>query len=167
MKTLRVRVVHLHPRYVEGRPENNLAVIEVEDRFSFSDQVIAACLPEKDFAESVLMAGELPAFTTGWKTSSQAAFQDQLTLKKLEYRQLNQCLGTYPNIMTNKMGCTAPPGGADCSMSSGSPVFTMYRDVFFLTGILSQPEGADCNNGYIFQKVSRHLSWLQFVMGSR
>ncbi|KAF6732481.1 Venom prothrombin activator vestarin-D1 [Oryzias melastigma] len=167
VKTLRVRVVHLHPRYVEGRPENNLAVIEVEDRFSFSDQVIAACLPEKDFAESVLMAGELPAFTTGWKTSSQAAFQDQLTLKKLEYRQLNQCLGTYPNIMTNKMGCTAPPGGADCSMSSGSPVFTMYRDVFFLTGILSQPEGADCNNGYIFQKVSRHLSWLQYVMGSR
>ncbi|RVE69512.1 hypothetical protein OJAV_G00078630 [Oryzias javanicus] len=164
-KTLYVKLVHLHPRYVEGRPENNLAVIELRDRIS--NQLINACLPEKDFAENVLMAGELPAFTTGWKTSSQTVFQDQLTLKKLEYRQLNQCLGTYPNIMTNKMGCTAPPGGAGCSMSSGSPVVTMYRDVFFLTGILSQPEGAECSNGYIFQKVSRHLSWLQSFMGSR
>uniref|UniRef100_A0A3P9LBT7 Protein Z, vitamin K-dependent plasma glycoprotein a n=1 Tax=Oryzias latipes TaxID=8090 RepID=A0A3P9LBT7_ORYLA len=166
-KTLYVQVVHLHPRYVEGRPENNLAVIELRDRIIFDNQVIAACLPEKDFAESILMAGELPAFTTGWKTSSQAVFQDQLTLKQLGYRRLNQCLTTYPSIMTNKMGCTAPPGGAECTMSSGSPLLTMYRDVFFLTGILSQPEGAECSNGYVFQKVSRHLGWLQSIMGSR
>uniref|UniRef100_A0A1A8I1M9 Protein Z, vitamin K-dependent plasma glycoprotein a n=1 Tax=Nothobranchius kuhntae TaxID=321403 RepID=A0A1A8I1M9_NOTKU len=167
-QVLYVKIVHVHPRYVEGRPENNLAVIELRDRMTFKNTVVAACLPERDFAESILMSGELPAVITGWARPEQSSsFQGQLTLNHLEYRQLPQCVETYPTLMTNKMGCTAPRANADCSMSSGSPLLTLYREVFFLTGVVTQPEGAVCSKGYIFQKVSRHLSWLQTLMGSR
>lgn len=167
-QTLYVKLIHVHPRYVEGRPENDLAVIELRDQIVFKRNVIAACLPERDFADSVLMAGELPAVVTGWKETKQvSAFQGQLSLNTLAYRRLPECLESYPNVITNKMGCTAPRTNADCTMSSGSPLLTLYRDVFFLTGVVSQPSEADCTKGYIFQKVSRHLDWLQSVMGPR
>uniref|UniRef100_A0A1A7Z7F8 Protein Z, vitamin K-dependent plasma glycoprotein a n=1 Tax=Iconisemion striatum TaxID=60296 RepID=A0A1A7Z7F8_9TELE len=167
-QTLYVKIVHVHPRYVEGRPENNLAVIELRSHITFKSTIIAACLPERDFAESVLMSGALAAAVTGWaKPEQSSGFQGPLTLNHLEYRQLPQCVETYPTLMTNKMGCTAPRANADCTMSSGSPLLTLYREVFFLTGVVTQPEGADCSKGYIFQKVSRHLGWLQTLMGSR
>lgn len=167
-QTLYVKIVHLHPRYVEDRPENDLAVIELRDSIAFKKNVISACLPERDFAESILMSGDLPALVTGWKANTQVSFfQGPLTLNQLEYRNLPQCMETHQNLITNKMGCTAPRANADCTMSSGSPLFTMYRDVVFLTGVVTQPEGADCSKGYIFQKVSRHLGWLRPLMGTR
>ncbi|XP_028455333.1 protein Z, vitamin K-dependent plasma glycoprotein a [Perca flavescens] len=167
-QTLYVKIVHVHPRYVEGRPENDLAVIELRDRIIFKKEVTAACVPEKDFADSVLMMGEFPAIVTGWKEPSQvSAFQGPLSLNQLAYNRLPQCLETHPNLMTNKMGCTTPRTNADCNMSSGSPLLTLYKEVFYLTGVVSQPPGADCNKGYIFQKVSRHLGWLRPLMGSR
>ncbi|XP_022058075.1 protein Z, vitamin K-dependent plasma glycoprotein a [Acanthochromis polyacanthus] len=167
-QTLYVKVVKTHPRWVEGRPDNDLAVIELRDRIVFKREVVAACLPERDFAESILMSGENPAMVTGWKVPEQeSAFSGALSLNQLAYEKLPMCLETHPNLMTNKMGCTAARANADCKMSSGSPLLTLYRDVFFLTGVLSQPPGADCTKGYIFQKVSRHLGWLQPFMGSR
>lgn len=167
-QTLYVKMVKTHPRWVEGRPDNDLAVIELRDRIVFKREVVAACLPERDFAESILMSGENPAVVTGWKVPErESAFQGALSLNQLAYEKLYMCLDTHPNLMTNKMGCTAARAKADCKMSSGSPLLTLYRDVFFLTGVLSQPPGADCTKGYIFQKVSRHLGWLQSFMGSR
>lgn len=165
---LQVRIVHIHPRYVQGRPENDIAMIELRDRIVFQRNVIAACLPERDFAESILMTGDLPAVITGWSDlKGTTAFTGGLTLNQLAYNQLPQCLETHPNLITNKMGCTTPRTNADCSMSSGSPLFTLYREVFFLTGVVSQPQGSECSRGYIFQKVSRHLGWLQSLMSTR
>uniref|UniRef100_A0A3Q3GI24 Protein Z, vitamin K-dependent plasma glycoprotein a n=1 Tax=Labrus bergylta TaxID=56723 RepID=A0A3Q3GI24_9LABR len=167
-QTLYVHLIHVHPRYVEGRPENDLALIELRDRIQFKDQVVAACLPERDFAESILMGREHVALVTGWReTKDTPAFQSPLTLNHLDYKPLPQCLETHGKLMTNKMGCTIPRTNADCTMSSGSPLLTLYKDVFFLTGVVSQPPGADCSRGYIFQKVSRHLGWLRPLMGSR
>lgn len=166
-RTFFVKKHHIHPRYVEGRPENDLAVIELRDRIRFSSSTIAACLPEKSFAESILMQGDLPAVVTGWREPKGAPdFQGQLMLNQLAYKRLPQCLDTYPDLMTNKMGCTVARSKADCTMSAGSPLLTLYREVFFLTGVVSIPPGADCSKGYIFQKVSRHLNWLR-SLGAR
>nr|CCW33307.1 coagulation factor X [Channa striata] len=166
VQTLEVKLVHLHPRFVDGRPENDLAVIELRDRITLKKNVIPACLPERDFAESVLMTGEFPTVVTGWKKQEES-FQGPLTFNSLAYSRLPECLETHPNIMTNKMGCTSARTNADCTMSSGSPLLTLYRDVFFLTGVVSYPVGVDCTKGYIFQKVSRHLGWLKTIMESR
>ncbi|XP_074512832.1 protein Z, vitamin K-dependent plasma glycoprotein a [Sebastes fasciatus] len=167
-RTLYVKLVHVHPRYVADRPEYDVAVIELRDRITFAREVSAACVPEKDFAESILMTGELPTIVTGWKEpSSGSAFEGSLKLNQLAYNRLPQCVETHPTLMTNKMGCTTPRANADCTMSSGSPLLTLYRKVFFLTGVVSRPLGANCSQGYVFQKVSRYLGWLRPLMGSR
>ncbi|XP_051905494.1 protein Z, vitamin K-dependent plasma glycoprotein a isoform X1 [Hippocampus zosterae] len=167
-QTLYVKVTHPHPRYVPGHPDNDLAVVELRDRIIFKREASAACIPERDFADHILTPGELPATVTGWKDPEAGAtsFQGRLTLNQLAYKGLPQCLETYPNLMSNKMGCTAARANADCSVSSGSPLLTLYRGVFFLTGVVSQPPGAECSKGFVFQKVSRHLGWIQSLMNS-
>lgn len=166
-QTMYLKELHHHPRYVEGRPENDLTVIELQSHINFKKEVTAACLPERDFAENVLLAGEYPAIVSGWKEpKEETAFQGPLTFNQLVYGRLPKCLETYPQMMTNKLGCTTAQANADCTMSSGSPLLTLYRDVFFLTGVVSLPPGADCNQGFIFQKVSRHQGWLRKIMGS-
>lgn len=167
-QTVYVKLIHVHPRYVEGRPENDLAVLELRDRIVFKKNIFPACLPERDFAESILMAGDLPAVITGWRESKEdPALTGALTLNQLVYNKLPKCLATHPDLLTNKMGCTLPRANADCSMSSGSPLLTLHRGVFFLTGVVSQPLDSDCSKGFIFQKVSRYQAWLQSFMSSR
>lgn len=156
----------MHPRFVEGRPDNDLAVIELSNRIRYNKDLFAACLPEKDFAENVLMP--LPAVIAGWKeVKGVPSFQGPLSLNQLSYDTLANCLEAHPNLVTNKMGCTLALANADCSMSSGSPLLTAYKGVLFLTGVVSQPQGADCSKGYIMQKVSRYQGWLQSLMKSR
>ncbi|XP_049601218.1 protein Z, vitamin K-dependent plasma glycoprotein a [Syngnathus scovelli] len=167
-QTLYVKTAHTHPRYVAGRPDNDLAVVELRDRIVFKKEVTAACLPEKDFADNVLTSGELPAVVTGWKDPEAGAssFRGQLALSGLAYKGLPECLEMHPHVISNKMGCMATRANADCSMSSGSPLLTLYRGVFFLTGVVSQPPGAECSKGFVYQKVSRHLGWLRSLINS-
>ncbi|XP_067293431.1 protein Z, vitamin K-dependent plasma glycoprotein a [Pseudorasbora parva] len=164
-QTLNVKQVHIHPLYSEGRPENDLAVVELRERIIFKKSVVPACLPERDFSDSVLMAGEYMGVVTGWKEVSGATdFQGNLMLNHLSYDKLPVCSQRHSGQVTNKMACTLARAKADCVFGSGSPVLTLYREVFFLTGIVSQPSGADCKSGYILQKVSRFLPWLNPLM---
>ncbi|XP_026862440.2 protein Z, vitamin K-dependent plasma glycoprotein a [Electrophorus electricus] len=163
-QNLYVKQVHVHPLYVEGKPDNDVALVELRDRIMFKKTVLPACLPERDFADSVLMSGEYMAVVTGWKDA--AEFQGNLMLNHLSYSTLPTCMDRHSGQVTNKMACTMPQPKADCIFSSGSPVLTLYREVFFLTGIVSHYEGRDCKNGYVLQKVSRFLPWLKPLMDS-
>ncbi|XP_067089809.1 protein Z, vitamin K-dependent plasma glycoprotein a [Osmerus mordax] len=167
-QTLYVKVTHIHPRYSEGRPDNDLAVVELRDRIVFKKTVVAACLPERDFADSVLMSGTLPAVVTGWQEPKESQeFEGPLTVNQLAYEPLLACVERHGQLVTNKMGCTAPRVQADCKMGSGSALLTLHREVFFLTGVVSRPPGGHCAEGYLYQRVSRYLPWLQSLMDSR
>ncbi|GAA6093267.1 protein Z, vitamin K-dependent plasma glycoprotein a [Tachysurus ichikawai] len=163
-QTLYVKQVHVHPLYLEGKAENDLAVIELKDKIIFKKTMLPACLPERDFADSVLMSEENLGVVTGWKDAPE--FQGNLKLNHLSYSKLPTCMERHSGQITNKMACTLPRPKADCVFGAGSPVLTFYRDAFFLTGIVSQSQGMDCSNGYVFQKVSRFLPWLKTIMGS-
>ncbi|XP_058263324.1 protein Z, vitamin K-dependent plasma glycoprotein a [Hemibagrus wyckioides] len=165
-QTMYVKQVHIHPLHLEGKTDNDLAVIELKDKIIFKKTIVPACLPERDFADSVLMSGEYMGVVTGWKDELQGEFQGNLRLNHLSYSKLPTCTERHPGQITNKMACTVPRSKADCVFSPGSPILTLYREVFFLTGVVSHSQGMDCKNGYVFQKVSRFLPWLKKVMGS-
>lgn len=159
-----VKKIHYPQRYSDGTPENDLAVLELSTYISFRPEVFPACLPERDFADK-LQEVSSPTVVTGWKESAEASsFQGTPTLNHLTYRTLEDCVRDYPNLVTNKMGCAAPSVNVGCQMSSGSPLLTMYRDVTFLTGVVSRPAGANCTGGYIVQRVPRYLGWLRSLM---
>ncbi|KAJ8251514.1 hypothetical protein GJAV_G00222170 [Gymnothorax javanicus] len=163
---LSVNKVTTHPLFKEGRAENDLAVVELGQRMKFKKNVMAVCLPERDFADSVLMTHEHSAVITGWRDipEESTAIQGNLTLNHLKYEPLVECRARHSGLVTNKMFCTAPRAKADCTLGPGSAALTLYREVYFLTGVVSKVPGHNCQQGYIFQKVSRFLPWLQTFM---
>ncbi|NXC37311.1 FA10 factor, partial [Campylorhamphus procurvoides] len=45
----------VHPKYVVATYDNDIALIKLKEPITFSEYVIAACLPKPDFANEVLM----------------------------------------------------------------------------------------------------------------
>ncbi|KAI7790245.1 protein Z, vitamin K-dependent plasma glycoprotein a isoform X1 [Triplophysa rosa] len=164
-QVLGVQQVHVHPHYTDSGSQNDLAVLELKQKMVFKKNVVPACLPERDFADSVLMSGKYMGAITGWKEDEGGAeFQGNLLLNHLSYEKLSTCSQRHSAQVTNKMSCSLPQAKADCIFGSGSPVLTLYREVFFITAIVSRPSGFNCNNGHILQKVSRSLPWLNSFM---
>ncbi|TRY85503.1 hypothetical protein DNTS_016007 [Danionella cerebrum] len=164
-QVLQVKQVHIHPLYNEGRPDNDVAVVELRDKMILKKTVVPICLPERDFADNVLTAGNYMGVISGWKQLPNApGFEGSLMFNHLSYDTLPICSGRHSTQVTNKMACTMPRAKADCVFGQGSPVLTLYREVFFLTGVVSQPPATDCKSGYVFQKVSRVLPWLNTFM---
>ena len=166
-QNLRVQTIHEHPSYRAGHPENDLALLKLTGNIVFRKTALAACLPERDFADNVLTTAANPAVITGWAEPKDGpVVGGALALNHLSYESLPQCLERHPGLMTSKMGCTAPQANADCTMCDGSPLLTLHREVFFLTGVVSPPPGGNCSQGYVYQRVSRFLDWLEPLMGS-
>ncbi len=91
-QTLQVKQVHIHPLYAEGKPDNDMAVVELKQKIVFKKSVLPACLPERDFADSVLMAGDYMGVVTGWKEVSGATdLEGNLMLNHLSYDKLLGC----------------------------------------------------------------------------
>lgn len=161
---LYVKQIHVHPLYMESKPDNDLAVVELTNRIMLKTSVLPACLPDRDLADRLLMSGEYMGMVSGWKDSSE--FQGNLMLNHLSYDKLTTCVERHSGQVTNKMACTMPQPKADCIFGPGSPVVTLHREVFFLTGMVSQFQSMDCRKGYVLQKVSRFLPWLRPLMNS-
>ncbi|KAL0152373.1 hypothetical protein M9458_052096, partial [Cirrhinus mrigala] len=88
-QTLQVKQVHIHPLYAEGKPDNDMAVVELTRKIVFKKSVLPACLPERDFADSVLMAGDNLGVVTGWKeVSGVTDLQGNLMLNHLSFDKL-------------------------------------------------------------------------------
>lgn len=91
-QVLRVKQVHVHPLYTDSGFQNDLAVVELKQKMVFKKNVVPACLPERDFADNVLMSERYMGAVTGWKEDEGGAeFQGNLLLNHLSYEKLSKC----------------------------------------------------------------------------
>ncbi|XP_066516245.1 protein Z, vitamin K-dependent plasma glycoprotein b isoform X4 [Hoplias malabaricus] len=147
-------------KYTQGKPDDDLAFLELNEPIILGLDTIALCLPEKDYSENILM-----------KTGREGVLVGS-TNRPL-YLSLEDCHGTL-NLtfsLTNKMFCMEDQGPStgtrqwsqqrrvQCDLKSGTPVATVEGNTAFLTG-LSLSEN-DCNQGLVFTKVSRYLHWIR------
>uniref|UniRef100_W5M4Z9 Protein Z, vitamin K-dependent plasma glycoprotein a n=1 Tax=Lepisosteus oculatus TaxID=7918 RepID=W5M4Z9_LEPOC len=165
-QVLYVKSIHKHPKHVAGRPENDLALVELRERIRFKRQAAAPCLPERDFAENVLMGETSKALVMGWNYTGDA-LHGSLKLSSFSYLPLPQCQKKHDGLLTNKMFCTTSPERANCFFGPGAPVVSIHKQVAFLVGLLSRPQGQACEKGFVYQKISRFLPWLRPFMEAR
>ncbi|XP_058885243.1 coagulation factor X-like [Acipenser ruthenus] len=159
MQILHVDSLHIHPRYKNGT-ENDIALITLREPIQFNKNVIPICIPEKDFAEHILMQrkpGVVSRWGSGWNET-----KGPVPTVELPYLPLETCQEKHNFTISNKMFCTEELSHASCQLASGSPIVSSHKGIWFLTGILiSGPAEYDCNQGYIFIKITRYLSWLK------
>ncbi|XP_061156983.1 protein Z, vitamin K-dependent plasma glycoprotein b isoform X1 [Syngnathus typhle] len=171
-KTMSVKAIHLHKRFVLNRHDNDLAFLELSGPLPLGPFLRHLCLPTKDFSENILMYSGRTAL---------AASMNRHLDQKLIYLSLDECRGRL-NVslaLSNKMFCvmgrtgktvtktvsrdrlrsTAPQCGG--GLLSAMPLATVERGTAFLTGLLIVPPKGCQENGLVFTKVSRHLVWIR------
>ncbi|XP_072362058.1 coagulation factor IX-like isoform X1 [Scyliorhinus torazame] len=165
-----VRVV-LYPKYNATRSiyDHDIALILLKTPIQFNTFVIPICLPEKHFAEKVLMR-QASGTVSGWGYLANMGSTANLLQKiSIPYVERSVCKASSKYSVTGNMFCAGNADGKkdSCQGDSGGPHVTRYRQTWFLTGIVSWGDGCAISGRYgFYTRVSRYYTWIQTVMGS-
>lgn len=144
---------------------NDLALVQVVDRFRWSQLVAPACLPiyypSYDFSGRTVQA-------TGWGTDGLGG-KLQATLQKVQLQVLSnsECNARLSNAKVNySQVCTYARGQDTCQSDSGGPVW--YRDNsqrLFNVGVVSFGEGCGGLAPGVNTRTTSFMSWIETLTG--
>ncbi|XP_017351038.1 vitamin K-dependent protein C [Ictalurus punctatus] len=157
-----------HPKYDSLKADNDIALLRLESPVKFSKFIIPACLPSRDLAERVLHLNGTMTVVTGWGTDKEGTVPYSSDLKHISVPLVEQseCAHHMVNNLTQNVLCAGSIGSIKdaCSGDSGGPMMTLYRNTWFLIGLVSWGEG--CGNTDklgIYTKVSNYMEWIDSV----
>ncbi|KAM9321314.1 coagulation factor X [Gastrophryne carolinensis] len=165
--THKVEKIIIHPKFVKATYDFDIAIVKLREPLNYTDNIIAACLPDPDFADQVLMK-ERQAMVSGFGRLHERGLQaTKLQMLYVPYIDRQTCKESSKFSITENMFCA----GYDkekmdaCQGDSGGPHVTPYRDTYFVTGIVSWGEGCAQQGKYgVYTKVSKLNKWLRGVL---
>ncbi|XP_075056136.1 coagulation factor X [Mixophyes fleayi] len=165
--THKVEKIIVHPKFVKETYDFDIAVIKLKEAINFTDNIIAACLPDPDFAEQVLVKGEAGLVSGFGRIHERGVQATKLQKLQVPYISRETCIQSSKHRITENMFCAGYNTELKdaCQGDSGGPHVTQYKDVFFVTGIVSWGEGCAQQGKYgIYTKVSNLHKWLKGVL---
>ncbi|XP_075573241.1 coagulation factor X [Pelecanus crispus] len=157
----------VHSKYIAETYDNDIALIKVKEPIMFSEYIIAACLPEADFANEVLM-NQRSGMVSGFGREFEGGrLSKKLKVLEVPYVDRNTCKQSTNFAITENMFCAGYETEQKdaCQGDSGGPHVTRYKDTYFVTGIVSWGEGCAKKGKYgVYTKMSRFLRWVRTVM---
>ncbi|XP_004450798.2 coagulation factor X [Dasypus novemcinctus] len=159
-----------HNRFVQQTYDCDIAVVKLKTPITFRMNVAPACLPEKDWAESILMT-QKTGFISGFgRTQEKGRPSSTLKILEVPYVDRTTCKLSSSFTITQNMFCAGydlNPEDA-CQGDSGGPHVTRFKDTYFVTGIVSWGEGCAKKGKYgVYTKVTSFLKWIERSMKAR
>lgn len=162
-----VEQVLVHREYVPETYHNDIALIKLVKPIAFTKYIVPACLPERDFAERVLMQQE-EGLVSGFGRLSEGGPQATVLQKlTVPYVARATCMESTKFKITLRMFCAGYDQVAKdaCQGDSGGPHVTRYKDTWFVTGVVSWGEGCARKGKYgVYTQVSKYQKWIESVM---
>ncbi|XP_014007903.1 LOW QUALITY PROTEIN: coagulation factor X [Salmo salar] len=163
-----VEQVFIHRSYISTTYHNDISLVMLKDPIKFTQYILPACLPERDFAEKVLMKRP-DGLVSGFGRVGEAKQPSTILLRlTVPYVPRATCLQSSQHKISNRMFCA----GYDkekkdaCQGDSGGPHVTRYGETWFVTGVVSWGEGCAREGKYgIYTQVSKYIDWIRAVMG--
>ncbi|XP_041115548.1 coagulation factor X-like [Polyodon spathula] len=166
-KTYQVEKVLIHNSYVQKTYNNDIALVKLKDPIQFSKYIIPACLPNREFAERVLMNQPFAQISGFGRVHERGRQSTKLQKLNVPYVDRHVCMESSLFKISVNMFCA----GYDqmemdaCQGDSGGPHVTAHKDTWFVTGVVSWGEGCARKGKYgIYTQVSRYLRWIQQAM---
>ncbi|MBN3303498.1 FA10 factor, partial [Amia calva] len=165
--THNVEKVLIHHKYIKETYNNDIAIIKLKEPIKFTNYIIPACLPEKEFAEKVLMKekdGLISGFGRMHERGRQSTILQRLSVP---YVDRHECIESSLFKITVNMFCAGYDKLARdaCQGDSGGPHVTRFRDTWFISGVVSWGEGCAREGKYgVYTQVSRYIPWIKTVM---
>ncbi|XP_030213455.1 chymotrypsin-C-like isoform X1 [Gadus morhua] len=153
-----------HDDYNTMLSRNDIALIKLSSPVSFSDTVMAACLPDP----GVDLPHGTPCYVSGWgrlSTSGPPADVLQQALLPVVGHATCSQADWWSVLATTKMVCAGGDGiKAGCNGDSGGPLNCQNPDGSWdVHGAVSFGSGTGCNvlqKPTVFTKVSSYISWI-------
>ncbi|MCI4391003.1 hypothetical protein PGIGA_G00129290 [Pangasianodon gigas] len=157
-----------HPKYNSLKADNDIALLRLSSPVTFSTYIIPACLPSQDLAERVLHLNGTMMVVTGWGLDKAGTVPYSSDLKHISVPLVEQseCAPHMVTNLTENMLCAGSIGSIKdaCRGDSGGPMMTLYRNTWFLIGLVSWGEGCGHTDKLgIYTKVSNYLEWIDSV----
>lgn len=162
-----VEQVFIHKHYMHETYHNDISLIKLATPITYTQYILPACLPERNFAEKVLM-NQPDGLISGFGRVGESK-QPSTILLRLTVPYVNRatCIESSQYKISHRMFCA----GYDmdkkdaCQGDSGGPHVTRFGETWFSTGIVSWGEGCAREGKYgIYTQVSRYIQWIRDVM---
>lgn len=165
-----VHMIIKHNKFVRETYDFDIAVIRLKTPITFRANVAPACLPQKDWAESTLMAQKTGIVSGFGKTHENGRLSTTLKMLEVPYVDRNTCKLSSSFTITQNMFCAGYDSNPEdaCQGDSGGPHVTRFKDTYFVTGIVSWGEGCARKGKYgIYTKVTNFLKWIDRSMKAK
>uniref|UniRef100_A0A452HHJ1 Uncharacterized protein n=1 Tax=Gopherus agassizii TaxID=38772 RepID=A0A452HHJ1_9SAUR len=123
---------HIHLRYDEATGENNLALLQLGEHIECNNYHHPICLPDKDFAEHVLIP-QLAGTVSGWKLE-ESEVRGSLVELQVSYLPERECEQILNTSLTNRQYCGHHPEPVAGQLAGGNFIAHDYKGTWFLTG---------------------------------
>ncbi|XP_062316169.1 chymotrypsin-like elastase family member 2A isoform X1 [Osmerus eperlanus] len=158
----------VHEKWDSYRIRNDIALIKLPSPISFSNTVMAACLPDS----GAILAHNAPCYVTGWgRLWTGGPIADILQQALLPVVSHPNCSKPdwWGSLVTNDMVCAGGDGNlASCNGDSGGPLNCQNSDGSWdVHGVVSFGSSMGCNypkKASVFTRVSAYIPWINNVM---
>ncbi|XP_054686376.1 coagulation factor X-like [Grus americana] len=163
----RVEKIIPHAEFDNKTYDSDIALLKLEEPITFSEDVIPACLPEKDFANNILMSQTFGIVSGFGRTFERAQLVKRMKVLQIPYVNRRTCkLALYSPVTENMFCAGYDKDGRDaCQGDGGGPHVTQYNGTYFVTGVISWGEGCGRQGKYgVYTKLSKFLPWVRSVL---
>ncbi|XP_075708653.1 vitamin K-dependent protein Z [Rhinoderma darwinii] len=162
MQKIKVASYRIHIKYSRDNGDNNVALLKLEEGIKFHKHILPICIPQKDFAENVLIP-RVPGTVSGWTLDSgehgMGTMPIQFTVTETDKAT---CEAAFNVTQTNRMFCGSSNKNIDSALADGSHFSIQHNGVWFLTGMMGSINHESRNtNLFPFTKISRYIMWLK------
>ncbi|XP_012878170.1 PREDICTED: vitamin K-dependent protein Z [Dipodomys ordii] len=163
-QAIRIKRAHVHLWYEEESGQNDVSLLELEQPVPCPALGRPICIPERDFAERVLIPGT-QGLLSGWilNGTDPGALPAGLPVTYVDGEECEQALNV---TVTTRISCErgeVMPG----QWLEGSTVTREHRGTWFLTGILGSspaPPPAGQAHRFLLTTIPRYSLWFTQTM---
>ncbi|KAM3932835.1 vitamin K-dependent protein Z [Leptodactylus fuscus] len=149
-----------HTKYSKDTGENDIALLQLEDSIKFHKHILPICIPQKDFAENVLMP-RVPGRVSGWTLDSDDRGMRPTQFQAREADKIT-CETAFNVTQTNRMFCGTSDRNIEFALYAGSHFAIEHNGAWFLTGLMgSINQELRKSDVFTFTKISRYIMWLR------
>lgn len=158
-----------HPAYNSRTVDNDIALLRLEFPVIFTEYIVPVCLPSSPLAERVLHLNGTLTVVSGWGKEGMDSerYSSALNVIKVPLVDRSICTQQMSHNISDNVLCAGVLGRKmdACEGDSGGPMVTLYRDTWFLIGLVSWGEGCGKKDKFgIYTKVSNYNEWINRVM---
>ncbi|XP_053185487.1 vitamin K-dependent protein C [Scomber japonicus] len=165
--TLKVAKTFKHPNYYNGQTvDNDIALMRLENPAPLSEFILPICMPGSEMAKRVLHQNGTITVVTGWGKDDSNRYSSALNVIKVPLVTHSVCNSHMSHNVSDNFLCAGILGQRKdaCEGDSGGPMVTLYRNTWFLVGLVSWGEGCGMEDKLgIYTKVSNYNEWINSI----